>query len=546
MKTKFFIMALAIAAGLFGTQRAQALVDLKNANYSDAWLDMTLPGSGFDLKVERGYNSRTLFNGMFGFGWCSGFETSLDITPEGNLKFIECGAGLEILYQAKTFTEKDIDKTIKTIIEKVRAENPSAPATYFSDLQKRLKTEAPLRGEYANKFGIIRPVADKTRFYANGRETDYIEKAGNNYSRQAPDGTTQKFKLNGRLEKVFDRNGNYLTFTYDGKLLRDITDNAGRKISFQYHENGKVKSITGPGNLKTEYKFKNLNDLSWVKAASGNIYQYEYDDLHNMTKIVFPDKTTKEIGYNKNKDWVISYKDQEGCVEKYDYRQSDDNPSDHFWATVEKKCQAKVVTKAKYEFWYAMKGDRTGKFLQKSSTQENETKTDVTYNELGRPLVIVANGKTTKFGYYENGLLHKKTMPDGVVTTLYYDNPFKKVSKVERAGKTSEFGYDPKGNLVKASNSDGQRITLGYDGKGRIAVIEDQAKRKVKIQYEDRFGKPSVIEREGVGSISVTYTTKGDIDKVKSAAGSSVAIQVASTFNNLLDLIQPAGVNLNF
>jgi YD repeat-containing protein len=546
MKIRIIIATLALTSGLLGFERAFALVDLKNANFADAWLDLTLPGSGFDLKVERGYNSRTLFNGMFGFGWCSAFETSLDITPEGNLKFIECGSGVETLYQAKNFTEKDIDRTVKTIIEKVRGENASAPQAYFSDLEKRLKTEAALRGEYANKYGIIRPVAEKTKFYANGRETDFIEKTGNNYSRQATDGTTQKFKLNGRLEKVFDKNGNYLTFNYDGKLLRDITDNAGRKISFQYHENGKVKFITGPGNLKTEYKFKNLNDLVWVKASSGNIYQYEYDDLHNLTKIIFPDKTTKEMAYNKNKDWIISYKDQEGCVESYDYRQSEDSPMDHFWATVQKKCQAKIVTKAKYEFWYAMKSDRTGKFLQKSRTQENEMTTDVTYNDLGRPLVITANGKNTKFSYYENGLLQKKTTPDGVVTVLYYDNPFKKVSKVERSGKTSEFSYDAKGNLVKANNSDGQKISLAYDAKGRISVIEDQAKRKVKIQYEDRFGKPSTIEREGVGSISVTYTPKGEIDKVKSAAGSSVAIQVASTFNNLLDLLQPAGVNLSF
>lgn len=547
MKTaKHFLVLTILIAAAMTAQNASALVDLKNANFSDSWLDLSLPGTGFDLKVERGYNSRTLFNGMFGFGWCSAFETSLDITPEGNLKFIECGAGLETLYQAKNFNEKDIEKTVKTILEKVRAENSAAPSAYFADLEKRLKTEGALRGEYANKFGIIRPVAEKTRFYANGRETDYIEKTGNNYTRQTPDGTVQKFKLNGRLEKVFDRNGNYLTFNYDGRLLRDVTDNSGRKVSFQYYENGKVRLITGPGNLKTEYKFKNLNDLAWVKAASGNIYSYDYDDLHNLTKITFPDKTTKEMGYNKNRDWIISYKDQEGCQESYDYRQSDDNPTDHFWATVQKTCQKKTVMKAKYEFWYALKSDKTGKFLQKSRTQENETVTDVAYNDLGRPLTINQSGKTTRFEYYDNGLLKKKITPDGVATTLQYDNPFKKVSKVERGGKVSEFSYDAKGNLVKATNSDGQKITLGYDVKGRISIIEDQAKRKVKIQYEERFGKPWIIEREGVGSISVTYTPKGEIDKVKSAAGASVATQVASTFSSLLDLIQPAGVNLKF
>ncbi len=538
--------ALISIAILMLSQNLLALVDLKNANYSDAWIDLNLPGTGFDIKVERGYNSRTLFNGMFGFGWCSEFETSLEVTPEGNLNFTECGAGLEILYQAKNFSEKDIDKTVKAILDKVRPENTTAPPAYFADLEKRLKLEAALRGEYASKYGIIRPVADKTRFYANGRETDYIEKNGNNYVRLAPDGSTQKFKLNGRLEKIYDRNGNFLTFNFDGKHLRDITDNAGRKISFSYYENGKVKMITGPGAYRAEYRFKNLNDLVWVKSNTGRIYQYEYDDLHNLVKIIYPDKTTKEMTFNKNKDWITSYKDQEGCVESYDYKQSDDNPTDHYWATVQKKCKDKIVLRSKYEFWYLVKSDKTGKYLQKSRTQENDQTTDVVYNELGHPLSVTQNSKVARFEYYDNGLLKRKTTADGTVTVLHYDNPFKKVSKVERNGKASEFSYDTKGNLVRASNSDGQKITLAYDGKGRISIIEDQAKRKVKIQYEERFGKPSVIEREGVGTISVIYTQKGEIAKVSSASGSSVALQVASTFNNLLDLIQPAGVNLNF
>ena len=45
-----------------------ALVDMKNANFADTWVDLIMPGSGYDLKVQRTYNSRTLFDGIFGFG----------------------------------------------------------------------------------------------------------------------------------------------------------------------------------------------------------------------------------------------------------------------------------------------------------------------------------------------------------------------------------------------------------------------------------------------------------------------------------------------
>src|ERR1700733_4672261 len=122
-KRKQISNLLLVTTLLLMSVRTFALVDLKNANYSDAWVDLVLPGTGYDLRVERAYNSRTLFNGIFGFGWCSDFETSLEITPEGNLKYSECGAGSETLYQAAGFSEKDIDKTIKTIIEHVKKEN---------------------------------------------------------------------------------------------------------------------------------------------------------------------------------------------------------------------------------------------------------------------------------------------------------------------------------------------------------------------------------------------------------------------------------------
>ena len=41
---------------------AEALVDTRNANYSDSWTDLQLPGSGYNLQIQRTYNSRSLLN----------------------------------------------------------------------------------------------------------------------------------------------------------------------------------------------------------------------------------------------------------------------------------------------------------------------------------------------------------------------------------------------------------------------------------------------------------------------------------------------------
>jgi hypothetical protein len=93
MKTKLHI-GLSVSI-IFASLFANAIVDMKNANYSNTWVDIEIPGSGYELKISRTYNSRSLINGIFGFGWCSDFETRLEKTAEGNLKLVElwCGPG---------------------------------------------------------------------------------------------------------------------------------------------------------------------------------------------------------------------------------------------------------------------------------------------------------------------------------------------------------------------------------------------------------------------------------------------------------------------
>jgi YD repeat-containing protein len=112
--------------------------------------------------------------------------------------------------------------------------------------------------------------------------------------------------------------------------------------------------------------------------------------------------------------------------------------------------------------------------------------------------------------------------------------------KIAKSVRT-KFIYDEKKcNLSEAENSDGQHVKLQYDLHGRIAEIEDQSKKLVKIKYDEHFGKPQTVTRPGLGTITVSYKTDGEIAKVESKEGPNVAMQVASIFNNLLDIIAPA------
>lgn len=542
---------------LFVASNSYALVDMKNANYSNSWIDMEVagPSNAYKFKVERAYNSRSLFNGMFGFGWCSEFETSLEVTPEGFLKVTDCGAGLSTVYAPKEISRADVDKTISAIISKMK-EDPKIPRNEaaFNTMKGELLENAAKRAEMASKYGIAVPVKEGTKFMANGKEAESIVFEKTFYTRKFTDGRSERFGKDGKLLARYDKNGNFLKFEYEKDLLAQISDNTGRRMAFKYFPNKKVQKIQGPGGAAVEYKFANLDDLASVKNAWNNTYTYEYDELHNLTKATWPDSSHVLIKYDKKKDWVLSFTDRDRCVETYNYEMSQNDPRNHYWSTLKKVCGKDVIADNRYEFWHKQRADGQY-YLERILTTIAGNTTDISYDEtFGKPVSIRKNSDRTSFEYYPDGLVKVKATPQ-MKLTYAYDGQLKKVSSVsimqmnekgKQIGKTknTEFKYDGKGNLIYAANDDGQKINMTYDPRGRIATITDQAKKVVKIEYEDRFGKPAVVTRPGLGAIKVTYKNNGDIQNVESKEGQTIAIQVASTFNNLLDIIAPATAEL--
>lgn len=480
---------------LFLSVQSFAAIDMKNANYTNTWTDLIVPGSGYDFKIARTYNSRVLFNGIFGFGWCSDFETNIDVKPDA-VRLTECGGGQEVLYKLKSKNGK------------------------------------------------------KATYEANGKSTDILTADNGVYTRPLLDGTSQRFDAQGNLTHLYNKNGNYLKLSYSNKKLIEIIDDGGRRLIFKYGKNNRLEKINGPNSIEVEYAFHaNNDDLKRVKNSWKNVYTYEYDDLHNLTKAGYPDDTSIVLTYDKQKDWTTSFKNREGCLETYTYEFSKDEPTMHYWANVKKVCGKETVTQAKYEFWHK-KRKNNDVYLERVFQDINGNTTDITYHEtFGTPTIIKKNSEKVLFEYYPTGQVKSKyntfsrqnfeyDKTSGKitkVTTLFFDTKGKKTAQ-----KEASFKYDTKLNLTNAENSDGQKITLNYDIKGRILTVTDQSKKLVKIDYEEKFGKPSVITRPGLGSVVITYKTTGDIDKSVSKEGPIVAQQIASTFNNMLDVIAPA------
>lgn len=549
-----------IGSMIFMPLMSYSVVDMKNSNYAESMIDLTSSGTGYALKVQRYYNSRSVFNGIFGFGWCSDFETTIEKMPEGRLKLSECGAGQEVIYSPNQYSNADLDGAIDQIIAYYKKSTRGATGEAVDTLKTQLREYPDLRARWAKEAGIQSDGEKKGTVYsADNIEVEKIVFDGKEFIRNLPDGTSQRFDGNGRLITLYDKNGNYLKLVYGGDHLKEVVDTKGKKLTFKF-SGRRVVDVSGPSGLQAKYKYKG-EDLVQVTNAWGNTYGFEYSETHNLNKIQYPDKTSKIITYNEKNDWVTSFKDRvtnkkrPACVESYNYEIDKGDPKNHYWSTAKKVCGKDVVNEARFEFWYRVKKDGQ-KYLHRVLTKSKRNSLDVTYHsEFGRPITVNKNGTLTAFSYYANGLVQEKST-SALKLKFEYKNSFNKVSDVEASfidasgnllrKRNTKFDYDGKGNLVFAKNSDGQSVLLTYDASGRIATIVDQAKKEVQIKYDERTGKPHSITRPKVGTLVFTYKPNGEVDQPKSTDDDpTVAVQIASTFNNFLDIIAPATSELN-
>src|SRR5262245_50241964 len=106
----FALLALLAAAP------ALANVSIKNGNFFIGYTDIIYPG-GFEPKIERVYNSKSPFKGMFGWGWGNEFEVRLSVSADGSVVVHEYGGGAENRFNPRAFNSKELDGAVAMIVE---------------------------------------------------------------------------------------------------------------------------------------------------------------------------------------------------------------------------------------------------------------------------------------------------------------------------------------------------------------------------------------------------------------------------------------------
>ena len=522
-------------------------VNLKNGNFYITYTDIVAPGGDHDLEITRTYNSKSVENGWFGFGWGSLYETKLVVSSDGSVIVMENGAGAQTRFVPKEAI--DVESASRKIIDAIKKKEKMSE-TVINSLLTKLKGDSELRQVYSKKYGVETKLADGTTLYSNDRGIQTIVKEKNGYKRSSSDGKTDYFDNDGKLTKVSDKNGYFINFDYKGTQLSAIRDSQSKQILLDWYPDGKIKSaFTAADKKTTTYTYDTRGNLILSNDIGGHFYKYEYDVNHNLISIGYIDNTKMQIKYDKS-SLATEVIETNGDSTKYKYEMNPKNPELHYWTTVIKKPKDEKETSSKYEYELKIKPDGQ-QYTYRIATEVDGLKTETIYSECcSLPLKITRGKDVTTFEYNAKGLLTKKTSTRGEYVQLEYDDKINKITKVVNNEGWTTFQYDKSANLSKAVNSAGKSVLLIYDRNGKITKMIDQLKndeksrRTLSFKYNS-LGKPVEIEMVNVGIINVAYDNYGEIKKVESKAGAKMALQVTQAFQSLLSIVKPAGVNLN-
>lgn len=474
-------------------------VNVTNGNMYLQQTDYRLPGVGDGLEITRTYNSRMQRAGIFGYGWSTTLDESINA-------------------YGTTF---------------LRLNLPDARAVYFS----RSSTSAPyLPRQPLDFYGQIVKNSDTT------------------YTLTFKDGRIHQFNAAGKLVSLTDRNNNVITLTYDANSNPvTVTDTSGRTLTLTYDSYGKVGSIADSMGTIATYTHTTFGRLTRVTYADGSKFNFTTvfsgnnmyigtvkDALNNVIESHTYDSQgralTSEIAGNGTEKYTLNYvsanetdvTDALNHVTKYFY---DVSKGRNVVTSVEGSCscggsqiqtwaydsQLNVTSKTDAlshttTYTYDSNGNRL--------TETNALGTTTfTYNSLGQVLTVTdpMDGVwTNTFDSHGNLLTAKDALNN--MTTLTYDSHGQVLTVTDPRNNATTFTYDTNGNLTRRTDALNNQTNIAYDARGRVTSVTNALNQVAAYEY-DLAGRLKKVIYPDSNFVLFTYDLAGRRTKIKDPRG---------------------------
>lgn len=535
-------------------RRGDMNVNLNNGNFSVSFLDFSFLSDPIELGLSRTYNSRSNYEGLFGFGWSSNIDTYLEFLADNTILLREGGGGKTDVFVAAT--KADLTAQVDKLIQQLRTKEATRSETYW----KNIRSQA-LNDEFYRR-ALFRKYFPSDTKYLQG-ETWHLRSGQEGTLVRLSDGNLQ-LTQNNSPDRVFDKQGNliryvdpvsraYLTLKWKDKRLLTIADKQGRTVEFSYTGTGQILQAVfidiTKQKVTTSYKYDQRGQAHVLVSATdgyGNTFLYDYSADGNLTKITYHDKTEDVVSYGKKSDWVERVKSWNGSY--IDYRFSVDS-ADPLKQAVEVQLFSSVgkpvgdSRKNSYEFKRRLDGSL---YLTTLREVMGKSITETTYNVCCNLAVkINVNGVVSTMAYDDQGRLTEKKDPSGV-TVFAYKGTDVQPNVVTRNGIKYTYEYE-KAGVQKAQGPAGE-IAVSYDKSGRIQALKNVKKGSVLKFTYNPFGQPDVIEQENFGKINFRYNTLGELLELVPTSFKDeispimVATKITGSFKDFLILMLPTRV----
>jgi RHS repeat-associated protein len=459
-------------------------VNTGSGNFCQRATDLSIPGRGPALSLQRTYNSFAASSlGMFGYGWANSYGAHLSIDGSGNVTLYDPLGGNEFFAN--------------------QSSSYSAPS-------------------YVSTALVL---------------------SGGNYTLTDKHGGKLVFNSAGQLIQEVDPNGYTTTLAYVSGSLSTVTDPAGRQLTFVYGTNGLVASVND-GTRTVGYQYgTNPSDpttylsLTQVTDVLGGVTTFTYDSSHRMLTAKGPICGATQgcnglVNVYDGNGRVSQQTDPVGHSSSYGYTSA--------WPLFTTTVTTPLGHQDKYDYALGLPLD----VVHSADTSMAQT-TTYAYDpaSLGVSAVTNPNGETSTATYDTKTNVLTTTDSLGNKVTFTYNALSEPLTMQDPQGITTTLTYDANGNLLTRSTpllgtTSNETTSLSYgDGQqGDITAMTDPTNRTWTYTYDangyptsstDPVSNKTTFVYDSLGRLTSTVAPLGNV-----TGGNPAAYTTTYTYNS--------------
>ena len=437
----------------------KAMANLWGGNFLLQYTDISFPGRGLPVEIRRTYNSQFAYEGYFGKGWTSLFDSHLEIEQD-RVILMDAYGGLFV------FTNPQ----------------PSGGDTVY-----------------------VAPA---------GRNTIFTRRADGTFTEKKKNSSTYHFDNAGKLVRIQHRNtNNYLLLTYNKKgYPTGIQEASGRTTAVVCH-GSHIKSITDPEGRSTTYRFKG-DCLSGVTDPDGNETAFDYNRQDLLTTIQSPRAFESTRGASFLTKLMKAPSTRFIHTVSYDTFQRVSAYQDPLYTVNYQYTDQDTIVTDSYNHHLVYQFNDYGNLIHAEDTLGSPTtfewddamnilsvknakdqETHFTYDERGNVLTSSNALYTLHYAYdSHNNLISHTDGKAGVTSCTYAEKPTDPEGVLESvttpASRTVSFSYNDYAEPVAVINARGLTTRYAFDPQGNITAITD-ANNKMGIfaQNREKYGR---------------------------------------------------------